>query len=69
MKEMVRERQNSEKVERHDLFTTLLEANNDGNGGEALSESELISKPSSQDCGIVYLIDCDGMQVMYSSFS
>jgi len=44
MKEMVRERQNSQKVERHDLFTTLLDANTNEAGSETLTENELISE-------------------------
>jgi hypothetical protein len=39
---MIHERQNSEKVERHDLFSSLLEANNDSLGSGVLTESELI---------------------------
>jgi len=44
MKEMVHERQNSQKVERHDLFTTLLDANTNEAGDDTLTENELISK-------------------------
>jgi len=44
MKEMVHERQNSQKVERHDLFTTLLDANTNEAGDDALTENELISE-------------------------
>ncbi|KAF9450841.1 cytochrome P450 [Macrolepiota fuliginosa MF-IS2] len=40
MLEMIEQRMNSEKVERHDLFSSLLEANNDEGG--ALSSEELI---------------------------
>jgi cytochrome P450 len=42
MAAMIHERQNSEKVERHDLFSSLLEANNDSLGSGVLTESELI---------------------------
>ena len=45
MKEMVHERQNSQKVERHDLFTTLLDANTNEAGDDTLTENELISEP------------------------
>ncbi|KAF5354196.1 hypothetical protein D9756_007136 [Leucocoprinus leucothites] len=41
MLEMIDARQKSQKVERHDLFSSLLEANNDEDG-EALSTDELI---------------------------
>ena len=40
MKEMVKDRLSSEKVEQHDLFTNLLEANNMDEG--ALTDDELI---------------------------
>ena len=42
MSEMIKERQNSEKVERHDLFSNLLEANNGDMDAIKLTESELI---------------------------
>jgi cytochrome P450 len=42
MAAMIHERQNAEKVERHDLFSSLLEANNDSLGSGVLTESELI---------------------------
>ncbi|KAF5322275.1 hypothetical protein D9619_001909 [Psilocybe cf. subviscida] len=42
MASMIHERQNSEKVERHDLFSSLLEANHDALGNGVLTESELI---------------------------
>ncbi|KAF5322602.1 hypothetical protein D9619_001346 [Psilocybe cf. subviscida] len=42
MATMIHERQNAEKVERHDLFSSLLEANNDSLGSGVLTESELI---------------------------
>jgi len=45
MKEMVHERQNSQKVERHDLFTALLDANTNEVGDDTLTENELISEP------------------------
>ena len=42
MSEMIRERQNSEKVERHDLFSNLLAANDEDMDIVNLTESELI---------------------------
>ncbi|KDR75779.1 hypothetical protein GALMADRAFT_248468 [Galerina marginata CBS 339.88] len=42
MSEMVKERYHSEKIERHDLFTSLLDANSDDLDGDHLTESELI---------------------------
>ncbi|KAF8161202.1 cytochrome P450 [Crassisporium funariophilum] len=42
MSEMIQERQSSEKLDRHDLFTNLLEANDDGSDTTNLTESELI---------------------------
>uniref|UniRef100_A0A8H7XL65 Cytochrome P450 n=1 Tax=Psilocybe cubensis TaxID=181762 RepID=A0A8H7XL65_PSICU len=42
MAEMVQERTASEKAERHDLFTNLLEANNDDSDGVRLTSDELI---------------------------
>ncbi|KAJ3514321.1 hypothetical protein NLJ89_g2442 [Agrocybe chaxingu] len=42
MVEMIKERQTSEKVERHDLFTSLLEANTNDLDVTSLTESELI---------------------------
>jgi len=42
MQEMIHARQNSEKFERHDLFSSLLAANDGELGLAALSESELI---------------------------
>lgn len=44
--EMIRERQNSEKVERHDLFSNLLEANDEDMDIVNLTESELIGVSS-----------------------
>jgi len=41
MVEMIRERQSSEKVQRHDLFSSLLEANQNEEN-VALTENELI---------------------------
>lgn len=38
---MIRERQTSEKVERYDLLSSLLEANNDDGEEVKLTESEL----------------------------
>ncbi|KAJ3514323.1 hypothetical protein NLJ89_g2441 [Agrocybe chaxingu] len=43
MAEMIRLRQHSEKVDRHDLFSSLLDANAGDLGGPALTEDELIS--------------------------
>lgn len=42
MTEMIRERQAAEKVERHDLFSQLLEANDNNLDATTLTESELI---------------------------
>ncbi|KAF8967870.1 cytochrome P450 [Flammula alnicola] len=42
MAEMIQERQRAEKVQRHDLFSSLLEANDDSLDVTALTESELI---------------------------
>jgi len=42
MVEMIHERQTSEKVERHDLFNSLLEANSNDLDVTALTEDELI---------------------------
>jgi len=42
MVEMIRDRQTTDKVERHDLFNNLLEANNNDLDVTALTESELI---------------------------
>ncbi|KAF5321118.1 hypothetical protein D9619_001344 [Psilocybe cf. subviscida] len=42
MATMIHERQNAEKIERHDLFSSLLDANNDSLGSGVLTESELI---------------------------
>ncbi|KAF8895567.1 cytochrome P450 [Infundibulicybe gibba] len=42
MSEMIRDRQASEKVERFDLFSSLLDANNEDGDDSALTESELI---------------------------
>ena len=42
MSEMIRERQISEKVERHDLFSNLLAANDEDMDIRNLTESELI---------------------------
>jgi len=42
MSEMIRERQNSEKVERHDLFSNLLAANDEDMDIINLTENELI---------------------------
>ncbi|KAF8200949.1 cytochrome P450 [Pholiota molesta] len=42
MTEMIRERQASEKIERHDLFSQLLEANDNNLDATTLTESELI---------------------------
>ncbi|KAF8895566.1 cytochrome P450 [Infundibulicybe gibba] len=42
MSEMIRDRQTSEKVERFDLFSSLLDANNEDGDDSALTESELI---------------------------
>lgn len=44
MSEMVRDRNASEKVERHDLFTNLLEANNNDSDGVRLTPDELIGE-------------------------
>ena len=44
--EMIRERQNSEKVERHDLFSNLLAANDEDMDIVNLTESELIGVSS-----------------------
>jgi len=46
MKEMIHERQTAEKVERHDLFSNLLEANNNELDVTSLTEDELIGKQS-----------------------
>ncbi|KAF8161201.1 cytochrome P450 [Crassisporium funariophilum] len=42
MSEMIQERQSSDKVERHDLFSSLLDANNHDLDATSLAESELI---------------------------
>lgn len=42
MTEMIHERQAAEKIERHDLFSQLLEANDNNLDVTALTESELI---------------------------
>lgn len=42
MSEMIHERNASEKVERYDLFSSLLAANNEDEDGVRLTESELI---------------------------
>jgi len=42
MKEMIHDRQNSEKLERYDLFSSLLDANTDDLDADRLTESELI---------------------------
>ncbi|KAF9465378.1 cytochrome P450 [Collybia nuda] len=42
MTDMIRDRQTSEKEERHDLFSSLLKANDEDSGGAKLTESELI---------------------------
>ncbi|PPQ89474.1 hypothetical protein CVT25_012000 [Psilocybe cyanescens] len=42
MAEMVQDRITSEKIERHDLFTNLLEANNDDSDGIRLTTDELL---------------------------
>ena len=42
MSEMIRERQKSEKVERHDLFSNLLAANDEDMDIVNLTESEII---------------------------
>ncbi|KDR79850.1 hypothetical protein GALMADRAFT_241949 [Galerina marginata CBS 339.88] len=42
MSEMIKERHNSEKVERHDLLSSLLDANSDDLDADRLTESELI---------------------------
>ena len=42
MSEMIRERQISEKVERHDLFSNLLAANDEDMDIVNLTESEII---------------------------
>ncbi|KDR79325.1 hypothetical protein GALMADRAFT_243295 [Galerina marginata CBS 339.88] len=43
MLEMIRERENAEKIERDDLFSSLLAANEYGQDGNTLSESEVIA--------------------------
>lgn len=42
MSEMIRDRQASKKETRYDLFSSLLEANNEDSDEAKLSESELI---------------------------
>lgn len=42
MVEMIRDRQKAEKVERHDLFSSLLAANDHTLDASTLTESELI---------------------------
>lgn len=42
MASMIRERQSGEKFESHDLFASLLEANDNTLDSTALTESELI---------------------------
>lgn len=42
MSEMIQERRTSEKIERFDLFSSLLEASNEDETGAGLTESELI---------------------------
>lgn len=50
MKNMVKERQNSEtKVERDDLFTSLLAANDHDLDSSSLTEDELIGRLPSHD--------------------
>jgi len=44
MVEMIRDRESSEKVERHDLFSSLLEANKGESGIAALTDDEVIGK-------------------------
>lgn len=44
MVEMIRDRQNAEKVERHDLFSSLLAANDHDLDATTLTESELIGE-------------------------
>lgn len=44
MVEMIRDRQKAEKVERHDLFSSLLAANDHTLDASTLAESELIGK-------------------------
>ena len=48
MHEMIRERQGETKANRHDLFNSLLDANNDDDGVK-LTESELIGMISTID--------------------
>ena len=50
MSEMIRERQAATKAIRHDLFSSLLDANNDDD--VKLSESELIGKFSSKSVSL-----------------
>lgn len=42
MTEMIKDRQTSEKKERYDLFSSLLEANDEDSDDAKLTESELI---------------------------
>lgn len=44
MSEMIRDRQAAEKMEGHDLFSSLLEANNEDSNDVKLTESELIGE-------------------------
>ena len=54
--EMIRERQAEvEKTEKHDLFSSLLKANDLDLGLETLSEDEIISMPSYY----IFLINAD----------
>ena len=46
MSEMITDRQTSKKEERHDLFTSLLDANNEDNDDAKLTNSELIGELS-----------------------
>jgi cytochrome P450 len=58
MTEMIRERQASEKIERHDLFSQLLEANDNNLDATTLTESELIGDYfSSQNTRIRLVIE------------
>jgi hypothetical protein len=44
MRDMIRDRLTATKIERHDLFSSLLDANNDDSEHSKLTENELISE-------------------------